>query len=190
MPSGIKMEDLTGKTFNYLMLKEKIVRESGTKIKFYWKCVCVCGKEVIRRQDAITSGRTTSCGCKHSLRFKYGKNHPNWKGYGELSAGYFATLKHGAKHREISFDITLEFAWNLFLEQKRKCKLTGLDLTLSQSNRQYRTEEQTASLDRIDSSKGYTPSNVQWIHKDVNRMKNAFTQERFIEICKLVAASN
>jgi len=46
------------------------------------------------------------------------------------------------------------------------------------------------SLDRIDSSKGYIKGNVQWIHKDVNIMKNKFNQEYFIEMCKLVASSN
>lgn len=47
-------------------------------------------------------------------------------------------------------------------------------------------EEQTASLDRIDSSKGYIPGNVQWVHKDVNKMKLALSEKRLLELCTLI----
>jgi hypothetical protein len=39
----------------------------------------------------------------------------------------------------------------------------------------------------IDSSKGYIEGNIQWVHKDINNMKWDFTQEEFINYCKLVA---
>ena len=45
----------------------------------------------------------------------------------------------------------------------------------------------TASLDRIDSNKGYTKDNVQFVHKDINWMKQDFEQNKFIEYCKKVA---
>ena len=48
----------------------------------------------------------------------------------------------------------------------------------------------TASLDRIDSSKGYTTDNIQWVHKDINIMKNDYGNDYFIEICKKVAKNN
>jgi len=47
----------------------------------------------------------------------------------------------------------------------------------------------TASLDRIDSSKGYVKGNLQWVHKDINMMKNHYNQKYFIEICKKVATN-
>jgi hypothetical protein len=50
--------------------------------------------------------------------------------------------------------------------------------------------EHTASLDRIDSSKGYCEDNVQWVHKDINRMKNTFDQDYFISLCKLIAENS
>jgi len=46
--------------------------------------------------------------------------------------------------------------------------------------------ETTASLDRINNDLGYIEGNVQWVHKDVNRMKWAFTQDRFLELCCLI----
>ena len=62
--------------------------------------------------------------------------------------------------------------------------MTGWPLTLEAVKGSYTTK--TASLDRIDSNLSYIKDNVQWIHKDLNRMKNEFSQDRFIEVCKAV----
>ena len=48
-------------------------------------------------------------------------------------------------------------------------------------------KETTASLDRIDSLLGYTIDNVQWVHKDINRIKFDMSQCRFVELCCLIA---
>ena len=48
--------------------------------------------------------------------------------------------------------------------------------------------EQTASLDRIDNSKGYIVGNVQWVHKQVNFMKGTMEQKEFIKFCKLISS--
>jgi hypothetical protein len=44
--------------------------------------------------------------------------------------------------------------------------------------------------DRIDSSKGYVVGNIQWVHKHINKMKNKYPQDHFIEMCRLVAENN
>lgn len=44
----------------------------------------------------------------------------------------------------------------------------------------------TASIDRIDSSKGYTKDNIQWVHKNVNIMKMDQTMDQFLYICKKI----
>lgn len=48
----------------------------------------------------------------------------------------------------------------------------------------------TASLDRIDSSKGYTEDNVWWINKHVNIMKNVYELDYFLDICSLITKKN
>lgn len=48
----------------------------------------------------------------------------------------------------------------------------------------------TASLDRIDSSRGYEIDNIQWVHKDVNKMKMGLSQNEFIDICKIISKNN
>jgi hypothetical protein len=42
------------------------------------------------------------------------------------------------------------------------------------------------SVDRIDSLRGYVEGNVQWVHKKINIMKNVYSQEEFIILCKQV----
>jgi len=45
---------------------------------------------------------------------------------------------------------------------------------------------QTASLDRVDSRKGYVVGNIQWVHSMVNMSKNKYPQDKFIEMCRAV----
>lgn len=113
------------------------------------------------------------------------EQHPSWSGYGEISGAYWNGIKQGAKSRKIEFSITKEYLWNLFIKQDKKCALTGLPLYFNEvkTNR----GNKTASLDRIDSSKGYIEGNVQWVHKDVNEMKWDSTQQEFVNFCCLVA---
>ena len=76
----------------------------------------------------------------------------------------------------------------MLLKQNRKCALTGVYIDLTESRKSFNVdfELMTASIDRIDSKKGYEPNNIQWVHKDINRMKWAFPQNQFIEMCQLV----
>ena len=39
----------------------------------------------------------------------------------------------------------------------------------------------------IDNSKGYEIGNVQWVHKDINMMRNKYDITYFIKMCRLVA---
>jgi hypothetical protein len=73
----------------------------------------------------------------------------------------------------MTINITLEYIWDLLLEQNRKCALTGLPLTFAKDYNKS-TLDQTASLDRIDSSVGYIIGNVQWVHKEINKIKREF----------------
>ena len=173
-------KDLTGKRFGMLVAVELFSNTVKTQHARYWVCKCDCGKVKNINQNRLTAGKTTSCGCNH---FYTGKFHSLWKGYGEMSGAFFGIIRNGAKIRNLEFSISQEQIWELFLKQNRKCALTGLDLhfsTLSCGN------DGTASLDRIDSSKGYSIDNVWWVHKDINVMKMDLSVEKFKEYCKLV----
>lgn len=140
-------------------------------------CRCECGNEVRIRPYLLKNNQTNSCGCR-----------PNgsWKGHGELSGTMFYRTKRGAEVRGIEHQVSIEYLWGLFLEQERKCALTGLPLAFSRRN----DSDTTASLDRIDSAMGYVEGNVHWVHKDVNLIKMDFSLDRFRELCHLVTAHN
>lgn len=186
---NLRIKDLTGLVvgkITVLALSEEV--EYG---KTYWICKCECGVICRKERRNILSGKSNSCGC---LTRRTGNTNPGWKGYGEIPAHFFTQIKVSAsgnkgKNRTRivipkTFTITIEDIWNLFLIQERKCALTGIPLQFGSPKANIET---TASLDRIDSSKGYELNNVQWVHKDINYMKNNYDQNYFIEMCKLVA---
>jgi hypothetical protein len=144
----------------------------------YWVCVCVCGNRKSIRQYDLKSGNSLTCGCSKTRK---GSDSIYWKGHGSLSGKKWADIKNSAKKRNIKFDITIGEAWDLFRKQNEKCFLTGIDISIDEQ-----FPYGTASLDRINSSKGYVTGNVQWVHKDVNMMKQSFEQTYFINLCKLI----
>jgi hypothetical protein len=164
-----------------LELSNKAVKSQHSR---YWKCKCDCGNIRIINQNRLICGKTTSCGCNH---FRKGKYHSNWNGCGDMGGTFFGIIKWGAKTRGLDVSITKEEIWDLFLKQNKKCALTGMELhfsTYSGGN------DGNASLDRIDSNKGYTIDNVQWVHKDINIMKMDLSAEKLIEYCKLILRTN
>lgn len=142
------------------------------------KVKCECGDEYLMRSHEL---KTTKC-CKKCHRRKSGKEHSSYKGLEFISKTYYTVAKHNAKNKKREFSISIEYLNNLLIIQNHKCKLSGLPIKIGNA-----VEETTASLDRIDSSKGYTENNIQWVHKDINHMKSDFKQSRFQELCKLVA---
>lgn len=144
-------------------------------------CLCkLCNREFKLNRGSF--GLYKSCGCNRTLR---GKNNDGFKGYEEISSKFFTHIKRRAISKKLEFNITLEYIWDLFIKQERKCKLSGLSITLPKTG----SDAYVASLDRIDSSKGYIIGNVQWVHKDINRMKSNFDEEYFVNLCKLVGAT-
>lgn len=143
---------------------------------------CECGHEQLAFPTRLLNG--TSVGCRRCTAS--GKNHYKWSGIGELPATMLYTIKQNARAKNRIVDVDLEYLWNLFQNQNGKCALSGQEIYLMKSNTKW-GRDSTASLDRIDSNGNYTKGNVQWVHKDINRMKTDFSQDRFVYLCKLVA---
>lgn len=99
----------------------------------------------------------------------------------------FSQIQWDARDRKIEFNLTIEYLWELYLLQKKKCALTGEDLCFGKYTKDI---SRTASLDRVDSAKGYIVGNVQWVHKDINLIKGQYSQSYFISLCRRVAHHN
>lgn len=179
------LDYLIGERFGHLVVKE--ITKEKTKTGFFIKCLCDCGNETVCYKQVLSNGNKKTCASKtcpfHRQEYSNnGKKNIKFTGYEEISGCKWAGIKAGARRRNLEFNITLEYAWDLFILQEKKCALTKLDIFFGTTN----TKLSTASLDRIDSSKGYIENNIQWLHKDINVMKWDFDSEYFKNLCKLV----
>ena len=182
-----RMAVLVGRRFNYLTIQSirRVRIESG---QLYYKatCECDCGQFKDVFVNALMQGRTGSCGCDKSRYTKTtGEKNYRFKGFNEIRAAFWNGYKDGAVRRNIAFDLTMEYAWALFEKQGRKCALSGVPLGFGPNRRNSLT---TASLDRLDITKGYVEGNVQWVHKVINVMRNTLSVEDFIGWCQRVVA--
>jgi hypothetical protein len=182
--------DLIGHTFVCLTIKS--IEYKGKRP--FAKCVCTCGEECVKRVDEIKRGKYITCSAKctriHNDTLMFGSDNHAFKGSGKIYGTFLCSIRASAKRRDIEFDTSIDtkYLWSLFLRQKKKCKLTGLELSFGSHFRD--SIGRTASLDRIDSNKGYVKGNLQWVHKQINMLKTNIDQESFIKMCKLVAEHN
>lgn len=85
-------------------------------------------------------------------------------------------------------NVTIEYLkWLLEEKQNFKCNVTGIPIRLYKSNEK-NVLYNSASLDRIDSSKGYIEGNVQWVCLGVNYMKMNFSNDELLETIRLIKA--
>lgn len=154
-----------------------------------WHCQCDCGNTCDVVGTSLSRGMTKSCGCIRKEKVT-SKNKVNSGRYGDISASYFNQVKRNANKRKLDFEITIEQVWDKFVSQKGKCALTGIDISFVESDlgeESFRTgRKHSASLDRIDSSLGYTKNNIQWVDQRINIMKNNHPESDFIKLCEMV----
>lgn len=179
MPNKI---DITGQRFGKVVA---LYYDGSRNTYRYYMCQCDCGNRKSIKSRLLIRGETKSCGCDWRLS---NKNHNGWRGYGDIPKDFFSTIKRGAKSRDIKFDITIEYLWDLFIKQDKKCALSGLELSFSKTRKD--TKSKSVSIDRIDSNIGYVKDNVQWVHKIVNIMKNKLDEQDFIFYCNKISEHN
>lgn len=154
-----------------LTLVEFLERKNG---KLRIKIKCDCGEY----REIYSSDFGRNIGCQKCAKLSI--NNPRYSGYEYIPGTFFKNIKENAKKRDIKFNISIEYINDLFEQQKFRCIYSNVDIKFSKL-------ETTASLDRIDSSKGYEIGNVQWVHKYINLMKNILTQEQFLNYCVLIS---
>lgn len=174
--------DLTGQKFGHLEVIEMAHKPDDRRREYRAVCKCHnCGKEnhwVFPYH--LTKLGQKSCGCLKGNR-KKGKDHCCYKGFGGITGSIWGRIKSSAKKRDLEFSITIKDGWELFEKQDHKCALTGLHLEIGAGRNRC-----SASLDRIDNSKGYSIDNIQWVHRNVNMIKHHWSQEYFVNICRRI----
>lgn len=173
--------------------KEPVRLENGTKIKkltvlellptkgkknLLYRCQCECGKIVNIRSSLLKKGSIKSCDRCYKKQSRIDSY-----AYKETNKAVWSRMMSHAYERGIEFNIKIEELYDLLLKQDKKCKLSGLPISLDCNSS---GDKKTASLDRIDKNKPYEKGNVQWVHKKINFMKNSLSDEEFIEMCQIV----
>lgn len=176
-----KIKDITGAEYGTLT----VLRRSEKRHKEYsiWIAECKNCGSIKEYPKPELGGTRISCGCIGSSAYT-GEKSPEWKGIGKLSKTQYSRIQKNAERRKIEFNVSIEYLWDICEKQNQKCKYTNQNLTFGKNTR--KKSSGNASLDRIDSSKGYIEGNVQWVIKDINMMKQKLTDSEFKELCKKV----
>lgn len=181
------IKDISGHRFGKIVALKIFGTHPTSKSKL-WECKCDCGKIFSTSGTLLRKGQTKSCGClKKEASLRTGKESKGWKGYKEISKKFFNRIKYNAINRNISFDLKIEEIWDLFLKQDKKCAISGVELSFSPKSVGCLC---SASIDRINSKKGYTIDNVQWVHKKINIMKQDMDDDEFLNWINLIYLNN
>lgn len=99
----------------------------------------------------------------------------------------YLRAKHDSNKKYREFNISLDDIKNIWEKQKGICNLSGVEVKFGETNASKQHGGSTASLDRIDSTIGYLPDNIQIVHKEINDLKSNLSEDVFINWCRLVA---
>ncbi len=164
-----------GKEFDRILSEINRANKLGRKIYCSRSC---CGKDNIfksekrrARPENLRSGRETD----------------------EFSAFrlFWRTAKRRAEEKGNVFNITLENLKQVWDRQKGICPYTGWKLDNPKTSGGIRIKSPTrASLDRKDSSKGYTLENIQFVSYMANCAKNEVNEKELINFCEAGTKNN
>lgn len=99
-----------------------------------------------------------------------------------------AGVRCRAKELGVPFDLDKEYLVSIWNNQNGKCYYTGQPMNLQAANpgKKKSPHVDFPSLDRKTPNLGYVKENVVWTLYGINRMKSDFSEEQFIEFCKIV----
>ena len=99
---------------------------------------------------------------------------------------FICRIKKRAKdNTKFECKITIHDLKSVWDNQKGICPYTGLALELP-THKPFNNKLAKASLDRIDSSKGYAADNIQFMSAYINFMKNDLEQSEFNSLLQLI----
>lgn len=154
---------------------------NDSKQRAMWLCKCDCGNEIEVIGARLRNGSKKHCGCKKT---NYNLNKDITK-TDIIPVSYYNGIKQGATNRKIIFDLTINDMHEKYIEQRGICALSGVELVPPKN--MFNKNPNKASLDRIDSRKGYVIDNIQWVTATINIIKSDLKENEFVELCRKVS---
>jgi hypothetical protein len=156
MANEKRLIDLTGQRFGKLVVVEYAGRNE--RRESLWRCACDCGNESIVRGDVLRRGTTESCGCGKGL--KHGHHKKPWYSSYKAMMERCYLKSCGNYERYGGKGVTVCEEWHDINKFAEWAESSGYAPGLT--------------IDRIDSSKGYSPNNCRWATKkqQSNNRKN------------------
>lgn len=167
--------DLTGQRFNMLTVLSRAGSDPKDG-KTLFNCLCDCGRQVVIRGNTLRPGKRgqapkqISCGCHKT------KSRVELHNY--LKAGYV----YSAKQRGYEFSLSQDQFERLVSSSCHYCGVPA-SRPFPRSYRSVNKEVEVFlwnGIDRVDSSKGYTPDNVVSCCLTCNHMKLDHSREDFL----------
>jgi hypothetical protein len=104
-----------------------------------------------------------------------------------LFISHAVTRMKYTKRKEMFCDLDLSYLKSLWDKQNGICPYTGIKMILYPTPQQKRTKNAIqASLDRIDSSKGYIKGNVEFVCLAINYAKNGFSKQEMLDFLSIL----
>jgi len=100
-----------------------------------------------------------------------------------LISGRMASMGSKYRRRGWGGKLTVDLLMDKFNQQGGKCAISGIEMTHIAGKGKVKTN---VSIDRIESSLGYEPDNIQLVCYIVNIIKNDFSKEDLIYWCKKI----
>lgn len=158
-------------------------------------CHCVFEKPLSEYNRNKNLGRSNYCSrtCVGKDCNKNGKQLGNPKsllGYAANRKDQYTPFRYvyrNCRKRFVTCELTLEYLKSVWDSQNGICPYSGINLILPTYTTGHKNPIYTASVDRIDSSKGYVPGNIQFVSMSINYMKNTMSHDETIRMCKIIA---
>ena len=127
--------------------------------------------------------------CCRKCSVIYGNKHRDYskkktdklKTYSDNRRDEFTPFRYtlrNAKKRFKEFDLDLEYLKKVWEDQNGICPYSKIKLILPEYEKTLKEDPQhRASLDRIDSSKGYVKGNIQFVSTSINYLKGEMSHE-------------
>ena len=151
-----EFKDLTGQRFGRLTALERIGTDKNGK--GMWRCKCDCGSTVDVSIASLSTGATQSCGCLHRETFTN-------RTHGESGTRLYR-IWHAMKERCYRTG-AINFKWYggkgvKVCEEWKNSFEVFRDWALANGY------SSGLTIDRIDSSLGYSPNNCRWLTRAEN----------------------